>query len=143
MHKPHFECSKVTCGNQSLRIKRFHHYGRFCAGCLVAQSCLILCNPMDCSSPGSPVYGILQAGHSSGLPCPPPGGLSNPGIEPGSPTLQIIYQLNYQGSPWKVLSAAVPLPEKPSHMCSRRNHKNLYSKIICNSKALRRASMVI
>ena len=33
--------------------------------------------------------------------------------------------------------------EKPSHMCSRRNHKNLYSKIICNSKALRRASVVI
>ena len=27
---------------------------------LVAQSCLILCNPMDYSSPGSPVHGILQ-----------------------------------------------------------------------------------
>ena len=29
---------------------------------LVAQSCLTLCNPMDCSPPGSSVYGILQAG---------------------------------------------------------------------------------
>ena len=28
---------------------------------LVAQSCLILCNPMDCSPPGSSVHGILQA----------------------------------------------------------------------------------
>ena len=28
---------------------------------LVAQSCLILCNPMDCSPPDSPVHGILQA----------------------------------------------------------------------------------
>ena len=28
---------------------------------LVAQSCLILCNPMDCSLPGSSVLGILQA----------------------------------------------------------------------------------
>ena len=28
---------------------------------LVAQSCLTLCNPMDCSSPGSSVHGILQA----------------------------------------------------------------------------------
>ena len=25
------------------------------------QSCLILCNPMDCSPPSSSVYGILQA----------------------------------------------------------------------------------
>ena len=29
--------------------------------CLVAQSCLILCDPMDCSLPGSSVHGILQA----------------------------------------------------------------------------------
>ena len=28
---------------------------------LVAQSCLILCDPMDCSSPGSSVHEILQA----------------------------------------------------------------------------------
>ena len=27
----------------------------------VAQSCLTLCNPMDCSLPGSSVHGILQA----------------------------------------------------------------------------------
>ena len=27
---------------------------------LVAQSCLTLCNPMDCSPPGSAVYGIIQ-----------------------------------------------------------------------------------
>ena len=29
--------------------------------CLVAKSCLTLCDPMDCSRPGSPVHGILQA----------------------------------------------------------------------------------
>ena len=28
---------------------------------LVAQSCLTLCSPMDCSLPGSSVHGILQA----------------------------------------------------------------------------------
>ena len=28
---------------------------------LVTQSCLILCDPMDCSTPGSSVHGILQA----------------------------------------------------------------------------------
>ena len=29
--------------------------------CLVASSCLILCDPMDCRPPGSSVHGILQA----------------------------------------------------------------------------------
>ena len=29
--------------------------------CLVTQSCLTLCNPMDCSPPGSSVHGILLA----------------------------------------------------------------------------------
>ena len=29
---------------------------------LVAQSCMTLCNPVECSPPGSSVHGILQAG---------------------------------------------------------------------------------
>jgi len=29
--------------------------------CLIAQLCLTICNPMDCSPPGSSVHGILQA----------------------------------------------------------------------------------
>ena len=29
--------------------------------CSVAKLCLTLCDPMDCSPPGSPVHGILQA----------------------------------------------------------------------------------
>ena len=52
---------------------------------LVAQSCLILCDPIDCSPPGSSVHGILQARIQSRLPFPPPGDLSGPGIEPASP----------------------------------------------------------
>ena len=32
----------------------------FCSG-LVTKSCPTLCNPMDCSLPGSSVHGILQA----------------------------------------------------------------------------------
>ena len=28
--------------------------------CMHAQSCLILCDPMDCSPPGSSVHGVLQ-----------------------------------------------------------------------------------
>ena len=29
--------------------------------CVCAQSCLTLCNPRDCSPPGSPVHGVLPA----------------------------------------------------------------------------------
>ena len=32
-----------------------------CGGCLVTKSCLTLCDPMDCSPPGSSVHGISQA----------------------------------------------------------------------------------
>ena len=32
-----------------------------CCHCLVVQSCLTLCDPVDCSPPGSSVHGILQA----------------------------------------------------------------------------------
>ena len=32
-----------------------------CVLCLVAQSCLTVCHPVDCSPPGSSVCGILQA----------------------------------------------------------------------------------
>jgi len=34
---------------------------RLCVCVLVTQSCLTLCDPIDCSPPGSPVRGILQA----------------------------------------------------------------------------------
>ena len=56
-----------------------------------AQSCPTLCDPMDCSPPGSSVYGIFQAivlECWNGLPFPSPGDLPNPGIEPRSPALQ-------------------------------------------------------
>ena len=51
--------------------------------CSVAQSCPILCDPMDCGLPGSPVHGIFQA-RQSGLPFAPPGDLPDLGIEPTS-----------------------------------------------------------
>ena len=38
----------------------------------VTQSCTILCDPMDCSLPGSSIHGIFQARVLSGLPFPPP-----------------------------------------------------------------------
>ena len=49
--------------------------------CTVASVVSNLCDPMDCSLPGSSVPRILQAGIWSGLPYPPPGDLSGPGIK--------------------------------------------------------------
>ena len=45
------------------------------------QSCLTLCNPMDCSPLGSSVHGILQARILEWVPCSPPEDLPNPGVE--------------------------------------------------------------
>ena len=76
--------------------------------CLVAQSCLILCDPMDCSPPGSSVHGD-SPGKNTGVGChallqeifPTQG--SNPGL---LHCRQILYQLSHQGSP-RVLEWAV------------------------------------
>ena len=48
------------------------------------QSCLTLCNPMNCSPPSSTVHEDSRQEYWSGLPCPPPGDLPDPGIEPAS-----------------------------------------------------------
>ena len=44
-------------------------------------SCLTLCNPVDCSPPGSSVHRFSRQEYQSGLPRPPPGDLPDPGIE--------------------------------------------------------------
>ena len=54
--------------------------------CVHVQSCLTLCNPMDCSLPGSSVHGIFQAEYWNGLPFPP-WDLLDPEIKPVSPAL--------------------------------------------------------
>ena len=59
-----------------------------CVYILIAQSCLTLCDHMDCSLPGSSVHGILSQEYWSGLPFPSPEDLPNPGIEPRSLGLQ-------------------------------------------------------
>ena len=45
------------------RTNHINHYDLRCVAVklLVAQSCLTLCNPMDCSLPDSSIHGILQA----------------------------------------------------------------------------------
>ena len=54
----------------------------------VTQLCPTLCNPVDCSLPGSSVQGFSRQEYQSSLPFPSPGDLPNPGIEPRSIALQ-------------------------------------------------------
>ena len=67
------------------------------------QSCPTLCSSLDHSLPASPVHGLSRQEYWSGLPCPPPGDLHNPGIEsmsPAFPTLKAnSLLLSHQGSP--------------------------------------------
>ena len=71
------------------------------------QSCLTLCDTMDCSPPGSSVHGFSRQESWSGLPFPAPGDPPDSGSEPtppASPALQAdSLRLSHRGSPvqWK------------------------------------------
>ena len=70
---------------------------------LVTQPCPSLCNPVDCSPPGSSVPGTLQARILEWVAIPFSGDLPDPGIELRSPALQA------DSSPYEPLG-------KPIHM---------------------------
>ena len=82
--------------------------------CLVPQSCLTLCDPKDCSPPGSSVHGD-SPGKNTGVVChallqgifPTQG--SNPGL---LHYRQILYHLSHQGSPPLPTSSATSTNEK-------------------------------
>ena len=66
----------------------------------VTQLCPTLCNPMDCSLPGSSVHGITP-GQNTGVGCHSllQGIFPTQGSNPGLPRYrQILYCLSHQGS---------------------------------------------
>ena len=65
------------------------------------QLCPTLCDPMNCSPPGSSVHGILQARILEWVVMPSSGGISPIlNFQPGSPALQVdSLLLSDQGSP--------------------------------------------
>ena len=84
--------------------------------CLIAQSCLILCDPMDCSLPSSSVPGV-SPGKNSGVGCHallqemfPTQGL-NPGL---LHCMWILYHLSHQGIPRILEWVAYPFSRKSS-----------------------------
>ena len=69
------------------------------------QSCLTLCNPMDCSPPGSSVHGVLQA-KNTGVGCHAllQGNLPDPRIEPASLTSALAGRFCTTSTTWEAPS---------------------------------------
>ena len=97
-HRVGHDCSDLAAA--AAAAKEFRKTNFFSEG-LIAQSCLTLCNPMDCSLPGSPVHED-SSGKNTGQCChsflqgifPTQG--SNPGL---LHRRWIVYPLSHQGSP--------------------------------------------
>ena len=96
--------------------------------CLVAQSCLTLCNPMDCSPPASSTHGG-SPGKNTGVGFHalllqeifPTQGRS--GWDPCLPHCRwILYHLSHQGSLENIL-----IPTKEYHMAMRINDLQLHA----------------
>ena len=71
--------------------------------CAQLLRCVRLCaTPWTLARQAPLSIGFLRQEYWSGLPCPPPGDLPNPGIKPKSPALQAgSLPLSHQGSPLK------------------------------------------
>ena len=68
--------------------------------CIVDQACQTLCDPRDCSLPGSSVHEDSPGKNPGvGFHALLQGNLPNPGIEPRSPTLQVDSSPSPQGKP--------------------------------------------
>ena len=84
-----FSGIQFCCLGKSMRIRfSFLLNGfnilRACVHAKSLQSSPTLCDPMDGSPPGSSVHGSSRQEYWSGLLCPLPRCLPNPGIEPAS-----------------------------------------------------------
>ena len=97
-----------------------------CALCLVTQSCPTLCDLMDCSPPGSSVYGD-SAGKNTGVGCHALLQEISPtqGLNPGLPHCRLILcHLNHQGTPDRnegdlFLTQNIPAAHTPAGTHSR------------------------
>ena len=93
---------------------------------LVAQTCLTLCDPMDCSPPDS-VHGILQARNWGGFPFPPPGDLPHPGIDPRFPALQADSLPSEPPGKWEKKSHSKIAIKEWEANDTDKNHNNIAS----------------
>ena len=66
-------------------IQKSKRQSTYCMHAQLLQSGHTLCDPMDCSPPGSSVQGSSRQEYWSGLPHPPPGHPPRPGVKPTTP----------------------------------------------------------
>ena len=85
--RPLFQGVEGHACASGFQMSTFHLQCVCVCGCVVAKSYPTLCNPMDCSLPGSPVRGILQARTLEWAATSSSRGSSWPRIEPTSPAL--------------------------------------------------------
>ena len=86
--------------------------------CLVVQSCPSLCNPRDCSLPGSSVH-VDSPGKNTGVSCHAllQGIFPTQGSNPGFPHCRkILHCLSHQGSPRILEWVDYPFSRGSSHM---------------------------
>ena len=86
----------------------------------VAQTCLTPCDPWTGALQAPLSMGFSRQEHWSGSPCPPPGVLPNPEVEPRSPALQILDQLSPQGSSLPRFKTPQKTKGKYSHITLRQ-----------------------
>ena len=64
--KTNFKSYSAKVGKNLIFPKTLIYFRIMAVLCLVTQSCPTLCDPMDCSPPGSSVYGTLSQEYWSG-----------------------------------------------------------------------------
>ena len=106
-----FTCDKSVLGihGSLLPKKQTESPNTLPCVCLVAQSCLTLCDPMDCSPPGSSVHED-SPGKNTGVGCHAllRGIFPNQGSNPGLPHCrQILYHLSHQGQPYFTIGTEI------------------------------------
>ena len=89
----------------------------------VAQLCLTLCDPMDCSLPGSSVHGIFQAIVLEWIAISFSKGFPDSGIEPRSPALQADSLLSEPpGRPFLLSVKFSSVAQSCPTLCDPMNH---------------------
>ena len=104
-----------------------------CVPCLVAQSCLPLCKPTDCSPPGSSIHGILQARILEWVAMPSCRGLfPTQGSNPGLPHCRwILYHLSHQESPTQLLKRINDSPRYTDQVGESIDFDHKATELVC------------
>ena len=82
-------CSNISCSCDESEVK-----------VIVTQSCPTLCDPWTIAHQAPLSMEFSRQEYWSRFLFPSPGDLPNPGIEPRSPAMKILYRLSHLGSPY-------------------------------------------